>query len=145
MRRSGKLHLVLCLIVAGMIIFLPKECRPKRTVTSITGTVNRFQRAVVAGVEVTPPTRARMCPPKPSPMAMGFMSSPNLFPGQYSVRIKRRTDLKPCSVPLSHLESTEDGPHRRPLKVGAEAQTVTVHGRVLPVLDLDRAVGRYRT
>jgi len=84
---SGKLHLVLCLIVAGMIILSCQGVSAQANRASITGTVTDSSGAVVAGVEVTATNTGTNVPPKPSPMAMGFMSSQPLS-GQYSVGIQ---------------------------------------------------------
>ncbi len=136
MRRSGKLHLVLCLIVAGMIILSAQGVSAQANRASITGTVTDSSGAVVAGVEVTATNTGTNVPTKTVSNGDGIYVIPNLFPGQYSVEFKKdgfETLLRPAVT----LESTEVARIDAPLKVGAEAQTVTVTADA-PVLDLER-------
>jgi hypothetical protein len=136
MRRSGKLHLVLCLIVAGMIILSAQGVWAQANRASITGTVTDSTGAVVAGVEVTATNTGTNVPTKTVSNSDGIYVIPNLFPGQYSVEFKK-DGFEVLLRSVVNLESTEVARIDARLNVGKVSETMTVTTDA-PVLDLER-------
>jgi hypothetical protein len=104
---------------------------------TITGTVTDQSGAIVPGAQVTATNAGTNVPTSTVSNDDGNYVIPNLFPGTYTLQVKRdgfETFVRPNII----LNSTEVARVEVPLKVGSTSETVTVT-TAAPILDMDTA------
>jgi Carboxypeptidase regulatory-like domain len=104
---------------------------------TITGTVTDQSGAIIPGAQVTATNAGTNVPASTVSNDVGNYVIPNLFPGTYTLEVKRDgfdTFVRPNIV----LNSTEVARVDVPLKVGSTSETVTVT-TAAPILDMDTA------
>jgi len=136
MQRSKLYIRFLSVIILGGLVLLTQPAFAQANRATITGTVTDASGAMVPGVEVTATNTGTNVPTKTVTNDDGIYVVPNLFPGPYSVEFKKE-GFETISHPSLTLESTQVARIDASLKVGAQAQSITVTAEA-PVLDLEK-------
>ncbi|MGB6728330.1 MAG: carboxypeptidase regulatory-like domain-containing protein [Terracidiphilus sp.] len=124
--------------LAAVVVFLADQgAWPQANRATITGTITDQSGAIVPGAQVTATNAGTNVPASTVSNDVGNYVIPNLFPGTYTLQVKR-DGFETFEQPNVILNSTEVARVEVALKVGSTSETVTVT-TAAPILDMDTA------
>jgi hypothetical protein len=124
-------------LAAAMVFLAGQGAWSQVNRATITGTVTDQSGAIIPGANVTAINAGTNVPASTVSNDVGNYVIPNLFPGTYTLQVKRdgfETFVRPNVI----LNSTEVARVEVALKVGSASETVTVT-TAAPILDMDTA------